>query len=189
MGAIGVLCYLWPDLSGLFYFRRLEMENRKESVSIDARWIVECRDGNGNLKWKEDYHNLVVTVGRNALLDNTFNAAAGSVAWYVGLKGTGTPAAADTLASHATWSEVNPYSGNRPAWTKNAAASAGAMSNSSSKASFTINADLSVYGAFLASAASGTSGTLFGAGDFTAPRAVISGDSLSVQVDLSITAS
>jgi len=164
------------------------METRKEEVKIGAHWIVECFDKDGNLKWKEDYHNLVVTAGRNALLDNTFNAAAGSTAWYVGLKGTGTPDAADTLASHGTWSEINPYSGNRPAWTKNAAASAGAMSNSSAKAVFTINAELTVYGAFMASVNTGTSGTLFGAGDFTASRAVISGDTLNIQVDLSVTA-
>jgi hypothetical protein len=141
------------------------------------------------MRWTDSFKNLVVTTGRNALLDNTFNAAAGSVNWFVGLKGTGSVAAGDTLASHGGWSEVTPYSGNRPAWTKNGAASSGAMSNSSSKASYAITGSSTVYGAFLASVNSGTSGTLFGAGDFSASRAVENGDTLNVQVDLSITAS
>ena len=144
------------------------------------------------LRWKELGRNLVVTLGRNALLDNTFNAAAGSVNWYVGLKDTGTVVAADTMASHAGWAELTIYSNaTRPAWTKNGAASAGAMSNSSSKASFNINATDDVYGALMSSDSTkgGTTGTLYGAGDFTAPRGVISGDTLNIQVDLSITAS
>ena len=145
------------------------------------------------LRWIDGFQNLVVTVGRNALLDNTFNAAAGSVLWYVGLKDTGTPAAADTMASHATWAEIHTiYSqATRPAWTKNGAASGGAMSNSSSKAAFSITGSDDVYGAFMSSdnTKNGTTGTLFGAGDFTAARSVQSGDTLNIEVDLSVTAS
>lgn len=47
------------------------------------------RDHLGRLKWRETFKNLVVTEGLNALLNNSFNAAAGSVAWYVGLIGAG----------------------------------------------------------------------------------------------------
>lgn len=42
------------------------------------------------VQWRERFTNIVVTTGLNALLDNSFNAAAGSVAWYVGLIGAGT---------------------------------------------------------------------------------------------------
>ena len=83
--------------------------------------------------------------------------------------------AGDTLGAHAGWTEINPYTGNRPAWTKNGAANNGAMSNSSSKAVFSINANLTVYGAFLCSVNSGNSGKLYGAGEFSASRAVQSG--------------
>lgn len=158
-------------------------------MKMRNRYTIECIDKDGNLKWRETFFNLVTTLGLNALLDNSFNAAAGSVAWYVGLKGTGSMAAGDTMGSHAGWSEITPYSdANRPAWTKNAAASAGAMSNSSSKASFTINATATVYGAFLTSnnTKGGTTGTLFGGGDFSASRGVAAGDTLNVQVDLSV---
>jgi len=44
-----------------------------------------------------------------------------------------------------------------------------------------------VNGAFLASAATGTSGKLYGAANFTSPRAVENGDTLNVQMDPSIT--
>ncbi len=144
------------------------------------------------LKWIDGFENLVVTEGLNALLDNTFNAAAGSVSWYVGLKGTGTVAAGDTMSSHSGWSDIVPYSNaSRPAWTKNGAASSGQTSNSSSKATFNINGSSTVYGAFLTSdnTKSGTSGALYGAGDFSSSRAVVSGDTLNVQIDLSVTSS
>ena len=165
---------------------------RNLGVSVENHWIIECLDKDGKLKWKEEFDNLVTTEGLNALLNNSFNAAAGSVAWYVGLvtgPGSGTTfAAGDTLASHAGWTEANPYSGNRPAWTKNGAASGGAMSNSSSKASFAITGSATIAGAFLASVNTGTTGTLYGEGDFSADRSVINGDTLNVQVDLSATA-
>ena len=165
---------------------------RNLGVSVENHWIIECLDKDGKLKWKEEFDNLVTTEGLNALLNNSFNAAAGSVAWYVGLvtgPGSGTTfAAGDTLASHAGWTEANPYSGNRPAWTKNGAASGGAMSNSSSKASFAITGSATIAGAFLASVNTGTTGILYGEGDFSADRSVINGDTLNVQVDLSASA-
>lgn len=160
------------------------------TIKTKNLWRVECFDAAGRLKWVEEFFNLVTTAGLNALLDNTFNAAAGSVAWYVGLvtgPGSGTTyAAADTLASHAGWTENTDYTGNRQAWTKNGAASSGSMSNSSSKAVFPITGPATIAGAFLCSAASGTSGTLFGEGDFTADRAVVSGDTINVTVTLTV---
>lgn len=157
-----------------------------------SRYVVECFDKDGRLRWREEFDNLVTTAGLNALLDNTFTAAASGVNWYVGLvtgPGSGTTfAAGDTLASHAGWTEATPYSGNRPAWTRNGAASGGAMSNSSSKASFAITANATIAGAFLCSVNTGTSGILYGEGDFAADRAVLIGDTLNVQIDPSVAA-
>lgn len=169
------------------------MQNQNLGVKVENHWVVECLDKDGNLKWREEFDNLVTTAGLNRLLNDTFNAVPANVNWYVGLitgPGSGTTfAAGDTLASHAGWTEANPYSGNRPAWTKNGAASGGAMSNSSSKASFAITSGATIAGAFLASVNTGTSGDLYGEGDFSADRAVISGDTLNVQVDITATAS
>ena len=239
-----------------------------QRVRVENRWIFEhWRDGVQIDQWAFD--NLVVNVGLNYLLDNSFGAVPGSVASFVGLIGAGTgtvsetsgansvtgsgttfdaglatspiadiiivgagasgadlittvatrssntaitttanagttvsgavfatePIATDTLASHInSWAEVTPYSNaNRPTWTKNGAASGGAMSNSSSKASFTINATSRIFGGFLATdnTKGGTSGTLYGGGLFTSSgsRSVVNGDTLNVQVDLTATAS
>lgn len=161
-------------------------------IEVGVHYTVECFDHAGLLKWIEEFDNLVVTEGRNTLLGNTFDAVAAAVTWFVGLKEAGAAAAGDTMASHAGWAESVPYSNaTRPAWTKNGAPSAGAMSNSASKAVFTIDATATVAGAFLSnnSTKSGTTGLLYGAGDFASARAVESGDTLNVQVDLSVTAS
>ena len=113
--------------------------------------------------------------------------------WYIGLYGAGasnTPAAGDTLALHAGWTEINPYTGNRPACTFAAATNANpsVATNSASPASYAITSTATVGGAFLCNAASGTSGTLFSAADFQSPgdRAVVNGDTLNVTYTLSL---
>jgi len=164
---------------------------RTEKVSVRTRYTATCFDQHGRLKWQESGENLVVTEGRNTLLDCCVKTIPSSVAWYVGLKGTGTVDPADVMNSHAGWSEITPYSNaTRPAFTPGTIA-AGAVSNSASKAVFNINATATVYGAMLSSnnTKGGTTGLLYGAGNFTTERGVASGDTLNVQVDLSITAS
>jgi len=71
-------------------------------------------------------------------------------------------------------------------WTEDATANA-SVDNSASKASFTFNASSTIYGAFLCDAASGTTGTLYGAALFSSSRAVLSGDILYVTVVNSLT--
>lgn len=153
------------------------------NARLRTRYIAECIKPDGSLRWREEFHNQVVTEGLNLLLDNTFTAPAAGVTWYVGLKGTGSVADGDTLASHAGWAEINPYTGNRPAYVPDGAAAAGAITNNASKAAFTITADTTVYGAFMADVNSGTSGALYGAGDFNSPRAVLISDILRVRID------
>jgi hypothetical protein len=141
------------------------------------------------LRWKDRFHNIVVTTGLNKLLDATFKNGLTTPAWYVGLKGTGTMVAGDTMASHAGWSEIVPYSDStRPAFTPGTISS-GAVDNSASKAVFNINSGTTVYGCFLSdnSTKSGTTGTLYGGGDFGSSRAVVNGDTLNVTVTLTQT--
>ena len=156
---------------------------------VRTRYVAECYDKHGHLRWREEGHNLVVTAGLDKLLDACFKTGLASPACYVGLKDTGTVAAGDTLASHAGWAELTSsvYSGNRPAFTPGTIAS-GAVDNAASKASFTITGADTIYGALLCDATSGTSGTLYGAGDFSSPRAVEVDDTLNVEVDLSVAA-
>jgi hypothetical protein len=95
------------------------------------------------------------------------------------------------MSSHAGWSEVHTqYSeGTRPALTLGTVA-AGSVSNTASKATFTITGTATVAGAFVTSNSTknGTTGTLYGATDFSSSRGVESGDSLQVTVTLTATA-
>ena len=160
--------------------------NHEEATSISGYYTVECFN-NGQLKWKDDIHNLVTTVGKNFTMDTTLgNTAGGAV--VMGLKGTGTAAVGDTQASHATWNEVGlanapVYTGNRPTPTFSAAA-AGAKTTSSA-VTFAITSSGTVAGCFIniggSATKDNTTGTLFSAGDFTAgSKTVTSGDTLSV---------
>jgi hypothetical protein len=167
------------------------LANLQFDAQVKAKWEFECYDRFGNLKWQDGFENLVVTVGRNKLLDATFKTGLASPAWYVGLKDTGTPAAGDTMGSHATWPTITPYSdATDPGFTPGTIA-AGSVDNDASKATFNINATDDVYGAFLKddNTKGGTTGTLYGAGDFSSARSVEDGDTLNVKITLSITAS
>ena len=128
-------------------------------------------------------YNLSTAQSAGAAMPTT-NTAFSAPTWFVGLKGTGTVVAGDTLQSHAGWAEINPYSNaTRPAWTPGAV-SGGSVDNSAAKAVFNINATSTVYGCFLAndSVVNGTFGILFGAGDFASSRSVANGDTLNVTV-------
>jgi hypothetical protein len=147
------------------------------------RYHFECLDADGNLKWEETVENLVTTAGRTDIVDKYLKGSAYTAAWFMGLKGAGTPAASDTLASTGAWSIVTPYSGNRPSITWGTTSSG---SNTATAVSFSINATATVAGAFVCSVASGTSGVLYSVTDFAASRGVASGDTLNVTPTISV---
>jgi hypothetical protein len=158
-------------------------------AKIKQHYRIECRDRNGNVKWVEDIDNLVTTVGKNKYLDSTIKTGVSSPTWYLGLKGAGTAVAADTMASHATWSEIySEYSqATRPAFTPGTIA-AGAVDNAAAKAVFSFTGTATVAGAFCVnnSTKNGTTGDLLGVGDFSASRPLVNGDTLSVEFSLTI---
>ena len=158
---------------------------------------VQCVGADGSVKWEEDMHNLVVNVGLQDMVATYLDAGTQVTTWYVGLiTGPGastTIAAADTLASHSGWTEFTDYSGSRKAAVFGTATTAdpSVINNTASPASFTISGSGgTVAGAFLCSAASGTSGVLFSASDFQSPgdRVVVSGDTLNVTYTFSLDA-
>jgi hypothetical protein len=166
-----------------------------ETARATGHFKAECYDADGNLKWVAENHNLVVNVGLQYMAGVALTSTSQSTSWYIGLYGAGasnTPAATDTLASHAGWTEVTPYSGSRPSAGLAAATNANpsVVTNSASPTSFSINATATVGGAFLCNAASGTSGILFSASDFQSPgdRTVASGDTLNVTYTFSLSA-
>jgi hypothetical protein len=157
---------------------------------------VECFDKDGNLKWEDQMHNLVVNEGLQDMNTQYFKGSAYTAAFFLGLitgPGSGTTfAAADTLASKG-WTEYTDYSGSRKAVTFGTATTAdpSVISNSASPSSFTISgAGGTIAGAFLCTVASGTSGVLFSESDFQSPgdRVVVSGDTLNVTYTFSLDA-
>ena len=147
---------------------------------------VECLGADGQVKWREVYKNLVTTAGKTDIIDKYFKGATYTAAWYLGLKGTGTAVVGDTLASHASWSEVNPYTGNRPQITFGTT-SAGSNTATAVSYSITVAGPTTVAGAFVCSATSGTTGTLYSAGDFAVSRSVVLNDTLNVTLTVSAT--
>jgi len=173
-------------LGGMRFDSSLLAGNKaKEGVKAKGIWKVECYDKDGKLKWTDEYHNIVTNAGLNHILSAVIAGGTQITSWFVGLlSATPTVAAADTMSSHSGWTEVVDYTqSTRPAFTAGSVASQ-SVDNSVSKAVFTINATVTVGGAFLVSNStkSGTTGTLYSCGAFSnGNRALISGDTLNVQ--------
>jgi hypothetical protein len=172
--------------------------NTKTSEDAKATGLFEikCHDKDGNLKWEAQSKNLVVNVGLAYMAGSALTSVTQITSWYVGLYGAASsnnPAAADTMSSHAGWTEVVAYSNvTRVAATFVTATTANpsVVTNTASPATFNINGTTTVGGAFLTSgsAKSGTVGTLFSAADFGSPgdRSVVNSDTLSVTYTFSL---
>jgi hypothetical protein len=170
-----------------------------ERTGAGGIFTVTCVGADGVEKWSDTFHNLVVNVGLQDMNSKYFQGSGYTAAWYLGLvqgPGSGTTfAAADTLASHAGWTELvagTAYTGNRKAVTFGTATTAdpSVITNSASPASFAMLVNSTVVaGALLTTAASGTSGVLFSAGDFTGgDKTVDNGDTLNVTYTFSLDA-
>jgi hypothetical protein len=167
-------------------------------LKAGGTYSIQCFDKDGNLKWEAKSKNLVVNVGLKDMNDKYFSGSSYTAAWYIGLYGaaaSNNPAAGDTAASHAGWTEVTDYSqATRPAAVFAAATTAdpSVITNSASPAVYSINGTTVVGGAFLISNSTkgGTTGILFSAADFQSPgdRSVASGDTLNVTYQFSLDA-
>ena len=167
-----------------------------EEAKATGLFEIKCHDKDGNLKWEAQSKNLVVNVGLQYMAGSALTSVTQITTWYLGLYGAGasnTPAAGDTMSSHAGWTEVVAYSNaTRVAATFATATTANpsVVTNTASPATFNINGTTTVGGAFLTSgsAKGGTAGTLFSAADFGSPgdRSVVSSDTLSVTYTFSL---
>lgn len=163
-----------------------------EQAHASGRYVIECRDKDGNIKWVDFIDNLVTTGGKNDALDKYLAGSAYTAAWYVGLISATTyttgPAAGDTAASHGGWAEDQNYSqATRPAasW----AAASGGSKALSAAAAFSINGTTTIKGCFLIgnSTKGGTAGILYSAGLFSGgDKAVANTDTLNVSYTASL---
>lgn len=170
-----------------------------EGMGIEGFYEVVCRDADGNVKWEEKFPNLVVAVGKQLMLDTLLSGSSyTTVGPYLGLiSGTGnTFAAADTMSSHAGWTEFTPYtvggSAVRGTASFSSASSSGlSPSNVTTKSAAAITYTITggggtvggcflVTGAGASSTISNTAGTLYSAGAFATAKITTAGDTVSV---------
>lgn len=170
-----------------------------ETVGIEGVYHVECRDAAGNLKWEESFPNLVNAVGKELMLDTLLKGSAYTVVGpYLGLISGASPtfAAADTMVSHAGWTEFTNYTVGGSA-VRGTAVFASATSTGTTPSNVTTSAATAIVytitggggtvgGCFLvtgtgaSSTQSNTSGTLYSAGAFTTAKITTAGDTVSV---------
>ena len=149
-------------------------------------YSLKCIAADGSVRWTEEVDNLVTTAGKTDIVDKYFKGSAYTAAFFLGLKATGTAVIADTLASHASWTEVTAYaSATLPGITFGTTA---AGSNTATAVSYAINGTATVAGIFTTtnSAKGATTGVLYSAGDFASARSVLSGDTLNATLTVSV---
>ncbi len=153
---------------------------------------LECRRPDGTLRWAEDITNLITNEGLDDILAKYLKGSGYTASFFVGLidnAGFTAIAAGDDAAGITTdasggnaWGELTEYSeGARQALNLGSVASQ-SVDNSASKAAFSINATVTVKGAFIATASAklATTGVLYGAAAFSTARAALDGDTLNV---------
>lgn len=170
-----------------------------EEVLTRGIFEVECRDKNGNLKWKDTIKNLVVNVGKNWILDGILGAAQVNTGPFMGLVSsvgyTGV-VAGSTMASKSGWSEAGganapTYSGTRKTCVFSAASNGSKAL--SAALSFTFTGAGTVKGCFIVlgtgavNTVDNTAGVLLSAGVFGGgDKVVVATDVLNVSYSLGL---
>jgi len=171
-----------------------------EEAEAHGRFTCECIGPDGEVKWSEEFDNLVTTVGKNLALDTFLAGSAYTVTGpYLGLiNGSASSAVVgDTMASHAAWLEVggtNAPQYTAPRKTLAWSAASGGSKVTSAAASFgiittggTVGGCFLVFGSGALSTIDNTGGVLYSAGAFTGgSKTVAPGDTLNVTYTASL---
>ncbi len=164
------------------------MEKPSCGFRAGGHFEIEHRDKYGNLKSIECIKNIVTDEGLDKILNSLLHNGA-SATWYVAIIESNT--APDHAMTYAVpvYTESSAYDeATRPEYVE-AAASSKSITNSASKAVFTINASKTIYGAALVNV--DTKGDTAGGGvllcyaKFATSKAVEAGDTLNVTYTLS----
>lgn len=164
-----------------------------QKVGLGGVFTATCYDKDGNLKWTEDFPNLVVNEGLQFINQQVFLGANYTASWYMGLVNTGAVYnAANTMSAHVTWTENTDYlQSTRPLIVFTTPTTANPSVATSDIVTFTISANATIAGAFITTSntKAGTTGTLLSAGNFTVgDRGLVSGDTLNVTYTFSANA-
>lgn len=171
-----------------------------DTVHAKGMYTAICFGPDGQVKWADEFPNLVTTVGKNLQLDSSLAGSAYTVTGpFMGLISSVSYtaiSASDTMTSHAGWLEAGAT--NAPTYTAPrktcvwSAASGGSKALSAALA-FAITGSGTIKGAFLTtgtgavSTIDNTAGTLFSAGLFTGgDRAVSASDTVNVSYSESL---
>lgn len=161
-------------------------------VGLAGRFGYERWSADGELLAAGTLANGVATGGLNDMLEATFRGGSQRGAWYVGLVSlTGWTAfsAADTMSSHAGWSEsVNYVQSTRVQWSPSLAV-AGVVTNAAGM-QFTMNANETIKGLFVSSGSlkGTTTGILWSTAAFSANQQMSSGEILRITYTLTASA-
>ena len=195
--------------------RLLEMRAKRDKLlrfmptlakAIVAKFLKELEDFERfmdsltEVKWDSYAHNTVVTVGKNLALDTFLAGSSYTVTGpYMGLIGAvsySAISAADTMASHAGWTEAG--TANAPTYTGPRKTISWSSASSGSKApssapvytmtgSGTVKGVFLVFGSGALSTIDNTSGTLWSAGLFSGgDQAVVSTNTVTVTYTTSL---
>lgn len=187
----------FSDLVEIAYARKHSLES---NLQIHGHWFTEHFRGGQLLSADDQGGNIFTTEGMNFILDEVFNAGGACTGdLYVGLFDQNvTPAAGDTAAAKlgaaGTYGELQATTemdeAARQAYVVVAASSAN-VTNTASKAVFTIAATRDIYGGFIVtdSDPTSTAGTLINAKKFTSSRSVVDNDVLNILISLTMTSS
>ena len=171
-----------------------------ESVGIEGYYHVVCRDADGNIKWEDEFPNLVNAVGKELMLDTLLRTSGTytTVGPFLGLISGAAPtfAAADTMTSHGGWTEFINYTvggsairgtavftaststGTTPSNVTTCAAAA--ITYTITGAGGTVGGCFLVTGSGAVSTQNSTAGTLYSAGAFATAKVTTAGDTVSV---------
>jgi PPE-repeat protein len=170
-----------------------------DQLAARGQFEVWCHDAEGRLRWHDYVKNTVVTVGKNLILDSSLAGAAYNATEFMGLissVGYSAISAADTMGSHAGWTEAGTTNAPTMSSTRGACAwgaSSAGVKSLSTNPSFAITGTGIIKGCFLNGGTGATNGVmnaggvlvsagLFQGGD----RSVLANDTVTVGYSMGI---
>ena len=172
--------------------------SQSEQMEVFGRYRAECLDAQGNVKWIEDFDNLVTTQGKDHLLNHGLSGPATAVAVRMSFITSGTPVIGDTYATHAGFTELGSgviaargtpsFSASSAGVKATSAAVSSAIIGTGSVTGVAINLVVGTVGNLGVVADTATSGgILYSAGLFGTAKSVSNGDTLNVTYSSTLT--